>query len=202
MYQDLKGGAQLTGNLLSTYNSLGNTRISGGSGLSLTGSNTSASAFIGNNSDSDLLKNSIDGIKQELEESRQTTESIDENSTEIVVPNIYKYLVNVFDSKVDTLVGLTASIANYSVVDSFGTSLNTTMKTIMGGTSAVVTANPVDDTLTSNVASITENVNIITQLLQSVIANGSVNVSLSMSGSIANNVADQMGVGKLYRSLF
>ena len=147
----LMGGAKLgAGSTLGdVFNSLGgltkgSTYLSSGVGLSGTGS--SESGTYGNMSTSNLLQSSLGGMRNELEQNRQaiTGRSTDEDDINVVVPNIYKYLINTFDGKLDTLIKLSAVNSNYSVVDTLGNNITNSMKTIMGGNSVVVQANAVE----------------------------------------------------------
>ena len=140
------GGAKLTGTMLDTYNSLGG--LTKGKVSTWGGGNTglSESGYVGNANASDILGNSIGGVKDTLSSNRQalTGKSSDEDDIDVVVPNIYKYLINTFDGKLDTLIKLSAINSNYSVVDTLGNNITNSMKTIMGGNSVVVQANAVE----------------------------------------------------------
>ena len=120
----LMSGAKLGvgSSLGDVFNSLGgltkgSTYLSSGVGLNGTGS--SESGTYGNMSTSNLLQTSLGGMRNELEQNRQaiTGKTTDEDDINVVVPNIYKYLINTFDGKLDTLIKLSAVNSNYSVVD-------------------------------------------------------------------------------------
>lgn len=161
---DLMGGASLyNGSLLETFASIGSlsgsTSKSWGTGL-LGGNGTSSSGFIGNANSSNLLSGSLGGFKDLVSANKSTvTGKSDEDDIEVVVPNIYKYLVNTLDNKLDILIKLSSAQSNYSVVDSMGRNMMDSMNTIMGSNRVMVKANPEEKedltkTISDNVAGI------------------------------------------------
>lgn len=167
MVKDLIGGADFTGSLTDSYNRLANTKATGaiyGAGLNKLGSNKSLSATYGDGDLQKAISDSQNLEKQVIENNNLNSE----DDIEVVVPNIYKYLINQFDGKVDTLIKLASISANYSVVDTYGNNMTNLMNTVMNGNSVTVQANPVDSR-SELVNSISDNVESIYQTLLKVI---------------------------------
>lgn len=177
---DLMGGTSLyNGSLLETFASIGSlsgsTSKSWGTGL-LGGNGTSLSGFIGNANSSNLLSGSLGSFKDFTSSNRSTvTGKSEEDDIEVIVPNIYKYLVNTLDNKLDILIKLSSSQSNYSVVDSLGRSMMDSMNTIMGSNRVLVRANPEEkEDLTK---SISDNVAGIYSILSKIVT-GEMQVSI------------------------
>ena len=143
----------------------GSTTISTGEGFKGTG--TSEAGYFGNNSISDMFDTTLSGVRNAITGNYKTLTGKEntEDSIDIVVPNIYKYLINTFDGKLDTLVKLSAINNSYKVVDQVGTDITNSMKTIMGGNSVTVQATAAETTkdLTKTIS---ENVINIYEILQ------------------------------------
>lgn len=177
---DLIGGASFyNGSLLDTFTSIGalnkSSSKSWGSGL-LSKNGTSSSGFIGNANSSNLMEGSLGGFKDFLSSNKSTvTGKSDEESIDVVVPNIYKYLVNTLDNKLDILIKIGSSQSNYSVVDAMGNNLMNSMNTIMNGNQVMVRANPEEkEDLTK---SISDNVAGIYDILSKIVT-GEMQVSI------------------------
>lgn len=201
---ELIGGATLSSSLLNNYNSLakGLKKESHGSGL--IGSGTSLNAYVGNSSGSDiydstLAKADADAGSKLDEAKTNAKEEATDDDISVVVPYIYNYLIGSFDSKMSSLVAMTSSLANYNIrLQDGGTTYGSAMETILNGNKVVVSASTQEDTNTANLSTINENVSAIVLLLQSVISNGSMNVS--MSGGVANVSSNITTLGSYRRS--
>lgn len=201
---ELIGGATLSSSLLNNYNSLakGLKKESHGSGL--TGSGTSLNAYVGNSSGSDiydstLAKADADANSKLDEAKTNAKEEATDDDISVVVPYIYNYLIGSFDSKMSSLVAMTSSLANYNIrLQDGGATYGSAMETILNGNKVVVSASTQEDTNTANLSTINENVSAIVLLLQSVISNGSMNVSVS--GGVANVSSNITTLGSYRRS--
>lgn len=179
---DLKNGAKLGFNITDIYNSLGSHALgsaSTGSGYSISGTLNSNGTIT---STSGSTKSTTE-IKQEVTEDTEREKQINEAPL-----NIKEYLTNTFDKKMDSMVRMTASLANYSILSNGGTITGNFAGMLGEDTVAIVAPDSSNSEISK---SISENVANIYTLLYGITTGANV-LRVQLDQSSSNNLVGMM----------